>query len=128
MFRESGRTVDAAMLGSVALAAVFLALCWAFVAWVRDRERERSAELGVELMHKLLRCPTDAGHLVEELRRSGTVRVPRVLRVLGELERSGFVVARWQETREGRPFRTYSVSGAAQRARGSLEPALVERG
>jgi DNA-binding PadR family transcriptional regulator len=115
------------MLATLTYFAFVVALTAVGALWFRDRERERRDELRTELLHKLRRRPTNFASLLDELRRSGAVRVSRVTAVLVELQRDGLIDARWEHTTEGRPYRTYTVASGALELAGDFEPAVASK-
>lgn len=106
------------MLALLVLVALAMLLFAVGILWLRDREKELRQELRSEVLRKLSRRAAHADGVIDELRRSGSVRISRVYSVLSQLEREGLIAAHWDEGRDGRPRRVYSATG---------EPPLSER-
>lgn len=99
--------VDVLMLGFA-----FVVLAAAGVLWGWSRERELQFELRNELLRRLERRSADASVLVEELRRSGSLRAPRLFAVLEAMRLDGALSSAWGAGADGRPRRMYFVPGA----------------
>lgn len=123
-----GRT-DSAMISSLLLISAATLLAAVGARWLQERERELQSELQRELMQKLRRRAVSANDLLDELSRSGSVRVPRVLTVLSRLEREGCLSGRWQDDALGCPRRVYRsrTDGAADRQCQEAAPVLMDR-
>jgi predicted ArsR family transcriptional regulator len=113
------------MLGTLVLALGVVTLVLVGGTWHRERVREFEAELRAELLQKLKRRPAHSKALLDELRRSGSVRAPRVIAALRQLELDGIVACDWREGGNGRPHRVYTLTGNALPAEPDAAEAVV---
>lgn len=113
------------MLPTLILVVLAMLLVAVGVLWFRDREKESRQELRREVLRKLRRRSTHAGGVIDELRRSGSVRIAQVYDILSQLERDGLVDSHWDEGRDGRPRRVYSATGEPPISEQEFEPAIA---